>query len=107
MIQKLSINQAAIPNYSLNNGLLRYKGMLIIGENGDLKKLLDTSHQSSFGGHSGETATLKRLQLIFYWPKMQQVVKEYVRTCPVCQKNKSQHVLYPDLLQPLPVPNMA
>jgi hypothetical protein len=82
MIQKLSINQHAIPNYSLNNGLLRYKGKLVIGANGDLKKkLLETFHRSSFGGHSGERATLKRLQLIFHWPKMQQVVKEYVSTC--------------------------
>ena len=38
---------------------------------------------------------------------MQSQVKEFVRSCPVCQKNKSENTPYPGLLQPLPVPDMA
>ena len=44
---------------------------------------------------------------MFYWPKLHQQVKEYVRTCPVCQKNKAEHLPYPGLLEPLHVPDMA
>jgi len=108
LLQKLSIDPAAVPYYSLREGILRYKGKLVIGDNGQLKtQLLETFHQSAFGGHSGERATLKRVQLVFFWPKMQSQVKEFVRSCPVCQKNKSENTPYPGLLQQLPVPDMA
>jgi hypothetical protein len=38
---------------------------------------------------------------------MKQLVTEFVKICPVCQKNKSEHVPYPGLLQPLPIPELA
>ena len=38
---------------------------------------------------------------------MNQEVKEYIKACPVCQKNKTEHNPYPRLLDPLPVPDMA
>jgi hypothetical protein len=34
-------------------------------------------------------------------------VTEFVKNCAVCQKNKSENVPYPGLLQPLPLPDMA
>ncbi|GJU67756.1 putative mitochondrial protein [Tanacetum coccineum] len=36
---------------------------------------------------------------------MRKLVKEIVRTCDVCQRNKSNLSAYPGLLQPLPIPN--
>lgn len=45
--------------------------------------------------------------MVFYWPKLHHNVKEYVKNFLVCQKNKSEHVPYPGLLEPLPVPEMA
>jgi transposase InsO family protein len=107
LITKLSIDPNAVPNYSLQ-GVLRYKGKLVIGDNTSLKtKLLDSFHKSALGGHSGERATLKRLQLIFYWPHMQKEVKLYTQDCPVCQKNKSENTPYQGLLAPLPIPVQA
>uniref|UniRef100_A0A0A9AK86 Integrase catalytic domain-containing protein n=1 Tax=Arundo donax TaxID=35708 RepID=A0A0A9AK86_ARUDO len=38
---------------------------------------------------------------------MKQEVKEFVQECVVCQINKAEHIPYPGLLQPLPVPDMA
>jgi hypothetical protein len=108
LLIKLSIDPHAIPKFSLQEGVLRHKGKLVIGDNTDLKnQLLESFHKYAFGGHSGERATLKRLQLIFYWPKMQQLVKAYVQTCPICQKNKSENTPYPGLLAPLTVPVQA
>ncbi|OIT28094.1 putative mitochondrial protein, partial [Nicotiana attenuata] len=57
-----------------------------------------------FRGHSGITATLKRLKQDFYWKKMKQDVYNYIRSCDVCQKCKNEIVAYPGLLQPLPIP---
>jgi hypothetical protein len=108
LITKLSIDPHAILNFSLSQGLLIYNGKLVIGDNGELKQhLLQSLHSSALGGHSGERATYQRIKLHFYWPKLKQHVTEFVKTCAVCQKNKSENVPYPGLLQPLPVPDMA
>jgi len=108
LITKLSVDANAVPNFTLQNGILRYKGRVLVGTSGSLKSLLlDTFHKSALGGHSGERATYQRLKLVFYWPKMHHEVKEYVKICRICQKNKSEHTPYPGLLEPLPVPEMA
>lgn len=108
LITKLSIDGNAVPNVTFKDGILRYKSRVYIGNTGQLKhQLIQNFHNSAFGGHSGERAILKRLQLIFHWPLMQQDVKSYVQSCPVCQKNKSENTPYPGLLAPLPVPEGA
>ena len=38
---------------------------------------------------------------------MKQDVIAYVQNCGICQKNKAEHVPYPGLLQPIPVPKQA
>jgi hypothetical protein len=62
LITKLSIDNASVQHYSLQNGILRYKGRVCIGDNGPHKKqLLENFHKSAWGGHSGERATYRRL----------------------------------------------
>jgi hypothetical protein len=48
--------------------------------------------------------TLKKIQQSFYWPKLSQFITEKIATCPICQISKSEHVPYPGLLHPLPIP---
>jgi hypothetical protein len=63
LISKLSINFAAIPNYTLSDGLLRYKGRIWIGCNSTLQqKLLAACHSSALGGHSGVPVTYMRMK---------------------------------------------
>lgn len=84
LITKLSVDSKAIQNFSLKDGILRYKDKVDIGITRQLRQdLIQNFHSSAFGGHSGERATLKRLQLIFYWPLMAQQVKSFVQMCPV------------------------
>ena len=55
-----------IPHYTVQDGLLRKKGRLVVGLDLVLReKLLQWVHDSPFGGHSGRDATLKRLNLSF------------------------------------------
>jgi hypothetical protein len=108
LISKLTIDPQVVQHFTFSNGLLRYKGKLFIGGNGDLQQqLLHSFHNSALGGHSGERATYQRLKLNFHWPRMKQHVTKFVKQCAVYQKNKSEHVPYPRLLQPLPLPDMA
>lgn len=108
LITKLSIDSQTVTDFSFHNGVLRYKGKVVVRNSGNLKQqLLETFHTSAFGGHSVERATYQRLKLIFYWPKMQLEVKDFVRSCPVCQKNKSENTPYPGLLAQLPIADIA
>lgn len=59
------------------------------------------------GGHSGQNACLQRLKLLFFWPGMKAEVMELIRNCEVYQANKSEHVAYPGLLQPLCIPQQV
>jgi hypothetical protein len=38
---------------------------------------------------------------------MKAAVSQYIKHCPVCQRNKSENIPYPGLLQPLPILDMA
>nr|GEU29434.1 putative mitochondrial protein [Tanacetum cinerariifolium] len=60
-------------------------------------------HASTICGHSGVHATFKRLGDFFYWKGTRKMVKEAVRTCDVCQRNKADLSSYHGLLQPLPI----
>lgn len=81
LLTKLSVSPQAVPNYSLKNDILRFHGKVVIGGASDLRtQLLQSFHNSALGGHSGERATLQRLKLIFYWPKMKQDVISFVKS---------------------------
>lgn len=69
--------------------------------------IIINSHSSTEGGHLGITVTTKRIQEFFYWPNLVSDVHEFVRSCDVCQRCKSEHNAPPGLLQPLPIPNNA
>lgn len=108
LLTKLSVQRDSVAHFTLQNGLLRYKGRIVVGNTGSLQqRLISTFHNSALGGHSGERATYQRIKLLFYWPNMKSIIADYVKKCPICQKNKSENVPYPGLLQPLPVPEMA
>ena len=49
-------------------------------------KLLYLAHDIPAAGHLGVAKTTERLQRHFFWPTICKDVKEYCRTCPVCQK---------------------
>lgn len=96
------------PNYTLKGGILVYNNKVVVGANSILSQQLIISwHTSALGGHSRERATYQRMKLLFHWVGMKQVVMNFVKECPICQKNKSEHTPYPGLLQPLLVPNRA
>ena len=105
-ITTLSTNAGNDPDNSIQQGILRHKENALIGNNGVLRQqLVSTMHKSWLGGHSGVWATYQRLKAIFYWPTMIEQVKVVVQECDIYQRYKDEQVLYPGLLQPLPVPD--
>jgi hypothetical protein len=108
ILQQVTINDQAVPHYTVHSGVLRYKGRLCIGSSTDLRhKILQALHASPIGGHSGITATYQRVKRIFHWPQLKKAIETFVSECLVCQRAKSEQCHYPGLLSPLPIPNMA
>lgn len=90
------------------DGLLRFKGKLVVGSGGTLRsQILTYMHASSVEGHSGVIATFQRAAGIFWWPGLRGQVQQYVAACHVCQLSKHENVHSLGLLKPLPVPEQA
>ncbi|KAL6319624.1 hypothetical protein AAG906_020701 [Vitis piasezkii] len=68
------------------------------------KELLRETHDAKWAGHPGEERTLALLARSYYWPKMGEEVQAYVKTCLVCQMDKTERKKAAGLLQPLPIP---
>lgn len=108
LLSKLVVDSAAEPSYTLQQGLLRYKGRIWVGSDKALQlKIIEAFHSSPVGGHSGIPATYQRIKALFAWTGLKTMVTQFVKSCPTCQQAKPDRSKYPGLLQPLPVPTMA
>jgi hypothetical protein len=97
-----------LDSFELKEGLIRYKGRVVIPLDLSLQtQIMQALHSSAIWGHSGFLVTYHRIKSIFLWSKMKQMIKTFVTSCQVCQQAKSVRVKYPRLLQPLPVPQFA
>ena len=54
------------------------------------KDLLQETHDSKWAGHPEEERTLALLTRSYYWPKMGEDVQAYVKSCLVCQIDKTE-----------------
>lgn len=105
MLAKLSIDPSAVSGFSLRGGIIRQGSHIWIGDNPPLhQRLLQATHSSALGGHSGFPVTYTQLKQLFSWRGMKSAVRNFVQTCVTCQQAKPDRARLPGLLQPLPVP---
>ena len=108
LMTELAISADSHPGYKLQNGVLRYKGRVWVGNNKTAQHhILIALHDSGIGGHSGVSATYARVKQLFARPSMKQSVQEFVKQCEICQQAKTERIKSPGLLNPLPVPEQA
>ncbi|MCI09521.1 RNA-directed DNA polymerase (Reverse transcriptase), partial [Trifolium medium] len=89
LIQELHKNPAAKPGYCVKNGVLFYHGRLVISpKSPSIPMLLEEYHCTLAGGHSGFLRTYRRLAENLYWVGMQRSVRDFVRACDTCQRQK-------------------
>ena len=93
--------------YAVKDGLLFWKGRMMIPYNKELKEqIMQEFCASKIGGHEGLTKSVSRICKQFCWPKMQQDIRDFVRQCTICQQAKVEQALPAGLLQPLPIPQI-
>jgi len=65
-IAQLVVDPSAVPNFTLQNGLLRYKDHIWLGNNKKLQaQVIQALHTSAVGGHSGVPVTCRRVRQLF------------------------------------------
>jgi hypothetical protein len=106
LLQKFTANSQALPDFSLSNGILRYKNRIWVGAVPELQQqLISALHDSPQGGHSGFPVTYRQIASLFCWKKMKSMVRDFVKSCHVCQHAKPEHLKPAGILQPLPIPS--
>jgi hypothetical protein len=108
IISKLLLDPSVVPQSTYVDGLLRYKNKLWLGNQPSLHtKIIAAMHNSAIGGHLGIFVTLRKLKNYFAWTGMKASIHSFVSACLTCQQAKPDRAKYPDLLQPLPIPQGA
>ncbi|KAA0050296.1 reverse transcriptase [Cucumis melo var. makuwa] len=67
----------------------------------NLLKLAKEGKTRRFGENNGTLLTIVHDK--YYWPRMQDDIESYVKTCLVCQQDKGEQQLPARLLEPLPI----
>ena len=87
----------------IQDGFLYRKERLWIPA-GTVQRVIESEHDTKVAGHMGQDKTIELIRRNFWWPKMNERIIDFVRSCPECQRNKvARHQPY-SLSSPLELP---
>lgn len=91
--------------YSVRDGLI-YRGrrLCVPADNAIKSQIIRECHDIPISGHLGRDKTVARIQRAYTWPGLYKDVRDYIRSCPVCQRTKPTNQAPAGALQPLPTP---
>lgn len=90
-------------SWSVVDRLILFKGRVYIVLSSALRQaVLELAHGA---GHEGVHKTLHRLRMDFHLANDKGAVRDFVRACLVCKRNKTEHLQLGGLLQPLGLPS--
>jgi len=56
---------------------------------GLVQRIMESEHDTKVAGHMGQDKTIELIRRNFWWPKMNERIINFVRSCPECQQNKA------------------
>jgi hypothetical protein len=97
-LQEITTKVEAVAGWSVANDLTIYSGRIFVPIASALwSAILATAHGAR---HEGTKKTLPHLCASFYNANTAKLVKDYVKSCVICQRNKSKHLHPIGLLTP-------
>jgi len=89
----------------LREGMVYWKDLLWVPNDKNLiQRILKSEHDTKVAGHIDQEKTIELIRHNFWWPKMDERIIDFVRSCLECQQNKAAgHHPY-GLLHPLELP---
>jgi len=101
--EELPPKDRKVRELSCVEGLLYRRNLLWVPE-GLTQRVVESEHDTKVAGHMGQDKTIELIRRNFWWPKMNERIIDFVRSCPECQKNKAaRHQPY-GLTSPLELP---
>ncbi len=92
-------------HFHFKDGIIYHSDQIYVPDGNLRLELLKIFHDSPLAGHFGTRKTIELLRRHYWWPNLKQYVKDYIRTCNVCNRAKpTRHKPY-GLLCPLGVPH--
>ncbi|WVZ83940.1 hypothetical protein U9M48_031034 [Paspalum notatum var. saurae] len=108
LLAQLVVHSPNAKGYSLDQGLIKYKGKFWLGNNSAIQtKVIAAFHSIPIGGHSGINNTYYKVNKLFAWKGLKLQVESFVKQCIICQQAKHSQQHSARLLQPLPIPSAA
>ena len=89
--------------FKIEDSLIYYNNLIYIPEKLRLDILLKY-HDSPAAGHLGVKRILELIFRNFWWPRMEIDVRDFIKSCETCMRNKKSRQRKYGLLQPLEVP---
>ena len=101
-----SADAELLDGYQLKRGLWYFGTRIYVPDVETIRTtLLERYHDGITAGHQGLRRTLERLSRFYYWPGIQDWVKDYVKSCDTCQRFNPDNQKPIGVLHPLPVPS--
>ena len=83
-------SELVAPSFTENEGLLFYEIRYVLPNDKTIKlSVLSANHDSKIAGHFGQFKTLEQLRQNFFWSKMDEETKDYVRSYDVGQRDRT------------------
>jgi len=89
-------------NWSLTDGLLKRHGRVVVPES-LWTSLLTEAHCQIASAHPGTRKTKQIVQARYYWRRMDDDIKRFIRNCHACRRSTVPRDKTPGLLHPLPI----
>jgi len=87
---KIGQDYPGFQHYGIEDEMVTYERRIYIPESNALKlKVAYQCHDAKVAGHFGRDKTLDLMKRNYYWHNMEEWVRNYVRTCDACQRNKT------------------
>lgn len=85
ILAKIAVDGASVPNFSLQDGILRFHIKIWLGSSHSLHKtVIAALHSTPVGGHSCFPVTYHRVKQLFSWPGMRTAIKQFIAGCTKC-----------------------
>ena len=89
-----------------NDGLMRYRRRAYVPPDMAVRsEVMKICHDDPLAGHFGQKKTATLVMRKYYWPEMEDNIKDYVRGCDVCQRVKAVRHRKVGEMQALPLPS--
>ena len=100
-LEKLKIY---LKNLRVENELLIKKNWLWVTDESQLQlEVIKKIHDQLTVGHLGTKRILKMTRRHYYWPRIKEMIQQFICNCYMCKQAKVAQDTYHDLLQPLPM----